>query len=54
METLNRKDIKKCMNGNALNYMEYLEKEKYDSGKKGTAGLYKATRSQFCSLKRRS
>ncbi len=47
METLNRKDIKKCMNGNALNYMEYLEKEKYDSGKKGTAGLYKATRSQL-------
>ena len=30
-----------------LSYMDYLEKDKYASGKKGTAGLYKATRNQF-------
>lgn len=30
-----------------LSYMYCLEKEKYNSGKKGTAGLYKATRNQL-------
>lgn len=33
--------------GNVLSYMDSLEKEKYDSGKKGTAGLYKATRNRL-------
>lgn len=32
---------------NVLGYMDCLEKEKYDSGKKGTASLYKATRHQL-------
>lgn len=43
------------METNVLNYMEYLEKEKYKSGKKGTACLYKATRSQlFLFLEKRN
>ncbi|WP_455637972.1 tyrosine-type recombinase/integrase [Parabacteroides sp.] len=43
------------METNVLNFMEYLEKEKYKSGKKGTACLYKATRSQlFLFLEKRN
>lgn len=47
MEALQKKKTKKKTSGHLLNYMEYLEKSKYESGKKGTAGLYKATRYQL-------
>nr|WP_129734071.1 site-specific integrase [Parabacteroides goldsteinii] len=38
---------KKHVCGDVLSYMDCLEKEKYSSGKKGTASLYKATRNQL-------
>ena len=38
---------KKYVYGDVLSYMDYLEREKYNSGKKGTASLYKATRNQL-------
>jgi integrase len=47
METLQKKKVKKKTPGYLLSYMEYLERAKYESGKKGTAGLYKATRHQL-------
>lgn len=42
-----KKAKKKDNQKNMLSYTDSLEKEKYDSGKKGTAGLYKATRNQL-------
>lgn len=54
METLCENEKKKNPYGNVLNYMDFLEKEKRESGKMGTAGLYKATRNQlYLYLKRR-
>ncbi len=47
MVTQQEKVKKTHICGNVLSYMDCLEKEKYDSGKKGTAGLYKATRRQL-------
>ncbi|MCD8267642.1 MAG: phage integrase SAM-like domain-containing protein, partial [Parabacteroides sp.] len=47
METLQEKKIRKKASGSLLSYMESLERDKYESGKKGTAGLYKATRNQL-------
>lgn len=47
MEALQKKKDKKKTSGYLLSYMEYLEKCKYELGKKGTAGLYKATRHQL-------
>ena len=40
---------KKYVYGDVLSYMDYLEREKYNSGKKGTASLY---RTQINFLKR--
>lgn len=45
METMQKKE--KIAHRGVLSYMAYLEKDKYASGKKGTAGLYKATRNQL-------
>lgn len=45
MDTMRKKE--KTTHKGVLSYMDYLEKDKYASGKKGTAGLYKATRNQF-------
>ena len=47
MVTLQERKKRMYTNGNVLSYMDYLEREKYDSGRKGTAGLYKATRNQL-------
>lgn len=40
-----KKKVHVC--GDVLSYMDCLGKEKYDSGKEGTAGLYKATHHQL-------
>lgn len=50
MITQQKMEKKRSMCRSVLTYMEYLEKDRYESGKKGTAGLYKATRSQLASF----
>lgn len=47
MTTQQVREKRTSVSRNVLSYMNSLEKEKYNSGKKGTAGLYKATRNRL-------
>ena len=50
MVTLQEREKKVHVCGDVLSYMDCLGKEKYDSGKEGTAGLYKATTTSWSSF----
>lgn len=47
MRAQQAKGEKKYVYGDVLSYMDYLQKGKHDSGREGTAALYKATRNQL-------
>lgn len=47
MTTHQVREKRTSVSRNLLSYIDSLEKEKYNSGKKGTAGLYKATRNRL-------
>lgn len=50
MRTQQENESKRSMYRSVLAYMDHLEKDRSESGKKGTAGLYRATRNQLASF----